>query len=68
MTTKFGVWCQVSGGVTGHRQAWLKSNGVRVEFATQEEAEVEAERLNAIPRPHAVATFRYRAMPLDAQS
>jgi len=20
----FGVWCTVSGGITGHREAWLK--------------------------------------------
>jgi hypothetical protein len=23
----FGIWCQVSGGITGHRANWLKGEG-----------------------------------------
>lgn len=46
----WGVWCTVSGGVTGPRAAWLKDQGVRVELDTREEAEEEArwnrERMN----------------------
>lgn len=50
----FGIWCRVSGGVTGCREAWLKSNDhdragakpKRVEFAERAEAEAEAKALN----------------------
>jgi hypothetical protein len=44
---RFGVWCEVWGGVTGHRAAWLKSSKGRTEFATQAEAEAEAQRLRS---------------------
>jgi hypothetical protein len=38
----YGVWCQVSGGVTGTRAGWMKENGKRVELPTLEEAEQAA--------------------------
>ena len=39
--------CQVSGGVTGTRCAFLKdANGKERWFATKEEAQTEADRLN----------------------
>jgi len=44
---EWGVWCEVWGGVTGSREAWLKSNGARATFATREEAEAEAAGLMA---------------------
>jgi hypothetical protein len=62
----YGIWATVRGGVTGHREAWLKRNGVRAEFATREVAESEARNLNReMNHPHATATYRYTAMPLE---
>jgi len=56
------VWCTVRGGVTGHREAWLKEDG-REWVGSREEAEREAARLNALPRsPHSLASFKYLAM------
>lgn len=43
----YGIWCTVSGGVTGHREAWLKSNGERLTFATLQEAENYAQKLTS---------------------
>ena len=57
---RWGVWCEVSGGVTGARAAWLKRNGTRVEFATQAEAAAEAEaQRTRVARANNVATFHY---------
>lgn len=54
----FRIWCRVSGGVTGTREAWLKSDGVVKEFATREAAQAEADKLNR-PQPYSTASFRY---------
>jgi hypothetical protein len=43
----YRIWCTVSGGVTGPREAWLKSNGEIREFPTRELADAEANRLNS---------------------
>lgn len=62
---RWGVWCRVSGGVTGTREAWLKSLGVRQEFATKEEAEKEASALNErMNGPYRTASFSYTARPI----
>lgn len=61
----YGVWCTVSGGVTGTRSAWLKENGVVQEFSTLEAANVEAQKMQrSMNNPNAVASFTYvgRAM------
>jgi hypothetical protein len=69
-TQKYGVRCQVSGGYTGTRSAWLKTGAdSRVaEFDTRAEAAAEAERLTARGRaPRRVAgtaEFSYWAEPL----
>jgi hypothetical protein len=63
---RWGVWCQVSGGFTGPREAWLKSNGQRQEFRTQAEAEAEAQRCQADrSTSNASASFRYTARVLS---
>lgn len=57
----WGVWATVSGGVTGHREAWLKDDGTRVEFDTREEAEEAADRMRRLqhmPTRHG-ARFTY---------
>jgi hypothetical protein len=58
---QFGIWCEVSGGVTGYRCAWLKSDGEIQTFETREAAEVEAARLMKATNgnPHRVASFSY---------
>jgi hypothetical protein len=62
----YGVWCIVSGGVTGRREAWLKRKGERAEFAERAEAEAEAARLNAqMNGRYATATFHYSVAEID---
>lgn len=61
ISARFGIWCKVSDGVTGHRTAWLKSNGAIVEFDTFDAAEAEAKRLNHETRSHPWARFEYLA-------
>lgn len=59
------VMCEVSGGVTGHRQAPLRSNGEVVYFETWEEAEAKAWQLQQAAEEtasHSSATFRYWPM------
>lgn len=54
------IRCQVSGGVTGTRSALLKSNGAIVSFASLEEAQTEANRLNEkMNGPYSTAFFSY---------
>jgi hypothetical protein len=59
--TKFQIWCEVSGGVTGHRQAWLKADGKIQQFDTEAEAQAEADRLQQATNgnPHRKANFSY---------
>ena len=58
--SKFKIFCQVSGGPTGYRCAYLKKNGRQIVFDTQDAAEIEANKLTAaMNTPYAVATFRY---------
>ena len=57
----WGIYCTVSGGVTGSRQAWLKSDGELVEFGTREEAEAEATRLRNSVGRHSATRFTYTA-------
>lgn len=39
------IWCRVSGGVTGTREAWFKENGVVREFKSRAEADAVAAHL-----------------------
>jgi hypothetical protein len=62
----FGVWCRVSGGVTGPREAWLKEDGQQW-TGSQEEAENKATELNSYMGRGTVfgfATFNYQARQL----
>ena len=62
MTKRYGVWCEVFGGVTGFRHNWLKSNDEVCKFAEYEEAEEEARLLNMkMNGPNARAYFSYSA-------
>jgi hypothetical protein len=62
--TTFGIWCEVSGGVTGHREAWLKENGKRVEFDNESDAEATALQMR-LERRQSSASFRYTARPIQ---
>lgn len=42
---RYGIWATVSGGVTGSRGAWLKSNGTVQLFDSLTEADAETRRL-----------------------
>lgn len=42
----WGVWCRVSGGITGNREAWLKDGGNAAVLLAESEARAEARRLN----------------------
>ena len=58
---KFGVWCEVWGGMTGSRESWLKENDKRKEFSSRESAERIAAELtsNVAQNPFRTANFRY---------
>lgn len=55
---KWGVWCQVSGGVTGTRQGWLKAGGEPMLFNSKESAEHCASVEQAKPKG-GKTTYRY---------
>jgi hypothetical protein len=58
--------CRVSGGMTGTREALLKDGDTRNPkvFATHQEAEDEAYRLNrTLNNAHSVAFFEYWVVP-----
>ena len=57
------VWCRVSGGVTGTRESYLKSDGKLAEFPTFEEANARAEELNkSMNHEYSRAFFSYTAV------
>lgn len=63
---KYNIWCRVSGGRTGTREALLKSDGVVTEFPSQESAEAEAARLNTTMNNRwSTAAFSYKAVPCE---
>lgn len=55
------ILCEVSGGITGHRVAYLKQRGVEVKFPTAAQAQTMANQLNeqANSHPYRTATYRY---------
>jgi hypothetical protein len=62
MSGPWGVWCEVWGGIMGSREAWLKNDDKIATFATHEEAEAEARRLNdKMASSRSLALFRYTA-------
>jgi hypothetical protein len=70
---KFGIWCEVWGGVTGHRTAWLKNikDSTKVwEFDDETEAQVMAAHYqnSTNSNPHRTANFSYTVRPLTAIS
>lgn len=55
------ILCEVRGGVTGYRSAFLKKDGEEVTFTDRNAAEVEAMRLNRKKNgsPYRTAAFQY---------
>jgi len=65
---RYGIWCEVWGGVTGSRSSWAKGPaGEVLEFASQEEAVVEAEARMARTQGDVrrTANFAYTAAELE---
>ena len=61
----FGVYCVVSGGVTGTRRAWLKDgDGNIAAFPSLSEADARAQELKQQMAGNTRASFHYSAMPL----
>jgi hypothetical protein len=58
---RWGVWCQVWGGVTGHREAWMKRGDGIATFDTKEAAEAEAAAMRANVSRYSNASFNYTA-------
>lgn len=58
---KFRIWCEVWGGVTGSRCAWMTdARGQIVEFDRREDAQEEADECNRTANgPNARASFEY---------
>ena len=56
----FTVGCRVSGGVTGTREAILKSNGTTQYFETRAEAQAKVDELMVkMNHAYSVADFKY---------
>ncbi len=57
------IHCEVSGGVTGYRQAYLKNDGVLVTFTDEAAAQAHADQLTATANDnkYRTADFRYTA-------
>jgi hypothetical protein len=56
------ILASVSGGVTGSRQSWLKSNSEIREFESLTEAQQVTAELNATMKGPAGVTIRYEAI------
>lgn len=59
-TETWGVWCEVDGRL-GYRCAWLKEGGKLAVYATRDEADAEARRLNDRNANNPRASFCYSA-------
>ncbi len=55
------IWCEISGGVTGYRAAYLKSKGVIITFPTEAAAQKHADHLTMIANRaiHSTANHKY---------
>jgi hypothetical protein len=60
MEEKYGIWCVVSGGVTGYREAWMKDIHKEIWLGTKEEAESKVKKIMDDRRgSFSVASFSY---------
>jgi len=61
---RYGIWCAVSGGVSGHREAWLKQGNELLVFNDYESAKQSAKELQDAKRNHPSAVFAYVPRPI----
>jgi hypothetical protein len=56
----YSIWCEVSGGRTGSRAAWLKKDGTIQMWTDKATAEWEAAALNgSMNRPNSKVVFTF---------
>jgi hypothetical protein len=58
----WGIWCEIRGGVNGHRGGWLKcGDGGYETFCTRELAQARVERLERERNgdPYRIGTYVY---------
>ena len=59
----YRIWCRVSGGVTGTREAYYKQSGQIWETQDREQAEAKARSMTeTMNNPYSTATFRYTVL------
>jgi hypothetical protein len=56
---KYRIWCEVWGGVTGSREAWMTKDNKILEFDDKKEADKEASECNRTMGRNSPASFRY---------
>ena len=57
---RYRIWCTVSGGMTGTRQAWLKKKDGKIyETSNKTSATKKAQHLNATMGKNSMVRFRY---------
>lgn len=61
MLDRYGIWCRVSGGVTGTREAWCKDGGRVMLFDFLPDAERHAAFLQSKMGRGSLASFSYKA-------
>lgn len=75
MKNRWGIFCTITGGITGHRVAWLHDRGQLCLYDDQQQAEAKAKQVsddvqivfNAMPRARRpVATYEARPYTEDA--
>jgi hypothetical protein len=62
----YGIWCEVSGGVTGHRASWLKVEGIIQRYDTFGEATaIAADLQRKANGSYATASFHYEPREIE---
>ena len=64
-STLYGIWCRVSGGRTGTREAWAKEDGQILAFSDFKKAKETADSYNkSMNGPNSTASFEYSVKEL----
>ena len=57
---RYRIWCRVSGGLTGTREAWLKTKSGKIyETGNKTTAQKKATQLNKTMGKNSMASFHY---------
>jgi hypothetical protein len=62
----YGIWCEVWGGVTGRRGAWLKVEGQIQVYPTLQEALAIAADIQNRCNPNGATNYSYQAREFTA--